>query len=144
MSFFSYSIVRSCQEILVINDGSTDYSEYIARDFERNFSNVHVINKPNGGCASARSEGLRIAKGEYIGFVDSDDWVDQGMFDDLYDNALTYQADIAYCGFRKVYEHDNQIIDNVENLMCSQGICNGLVENLDQLYSRTINMEINI
>ena len=115
MSFFSYSIVSHLdQEILVINDGSTDYSEYIARDFERNFSNVHVINKPNGGCASARSEGLRIAKGEYIGFVDSDgNRVDQGMFDDLYDNALTYQADIAYCGFRKVYEHDNQIIETM-------------------------------
>ena len=55
------------QEILIINDGSTDKSEQIAREFERGFSNIHVINKPNGGCASARSEGLRLASGEYIG-----------------------------------------------------------------------------
>ena len=122
------------QEILVINDGSTDNSENIARDFERNFPDVHVINKPNGGCASARSEGLRVARGEYIGFVDSDDWIDKGMFDDLYDSALAYQSDIAYCGFRKVQEHDNQVIEDPEKVKCSEGNCNGLVEVLDQLY----------
>lgn len=60
---------------------------------------MRVIHKENGGCASARLEGMREAKGEYVAFVDGDDWVEQPMYEDLFESAALHNSEIAQCGF---------------------------------------------
>ncbi len=75
-------------EIILINDGSTDGSLKICQEYEKAFDNVLVIDKENGGAASARNKGLDCAKGEYILFVDSDDYVDEGYFSCVLKNSF--------------------------------------------------------
>lgn len=70
-------------ELILVNDGSTDLSLKISLEYERNYNNVFVVDKPNGGVSSARNAGLKIAKGEYILFVDSDDEVLPEYFSSL-------------------------------------------------------------
>jgi glycosyltransferase involved in cell wall biosynthesis len=65
-----------------------------------------VIHQENEGVSAARNAGLDIAKGEWIGFVDSDDWCDEGIFQFLYDNALKHNADVSICGVRKVSSYE--------------------------------------
>jgi glycosyltransferase involved in cell wall biosynthesis len=84
-------------EIIVINDGSTDASWTIIQDFGNRDSRVHPINKSNEGVALARKKGVFQAQGEYIGFVDSDDWVDENMFMRLYTVATQENADAVEC-----------------------------------------------
>lgn len=83
-------------EIICVNDGSTDNSGRILEEY--NDKRIKIINKENGGQSSARNIGIDIAKGEYIGFVDSDDWVDLDFFEKLYNTAKKYDADIAVTG----------------------------------------------
>lgn len=84
-----------CIEVILVNDGSTDDSLVICREYERLCPNIKVIDKPNGGQSSARNAGLKIAEGEYIGFVDSDDWVTPDMYATLYGLIKKYDADAA-------------------------------------------------
>ena len=62
-------------EIICVNDGSPDQSAVLAREFADQYSNIKVIDRPNGGLSAARNTGLSLAKGEYVWFVDSDDWI---------------------------------------------------------------------
>ena len=82
-------------EIICINDGSTDKSLDILKEYE---SNIVIINQENQGQSIARNKGLEVAKGEYIGFVDSDDWVDTDYFEKLYKTAKKHDTDIAATG----------------------------------------------
>ncbi len=84
-------------EIICVNDGSSDGSLNILKKFERKDARIKVINQPNLGVSSARNNAMKIAQGEYIGFVDSDDWVAKDFYEKLYDAAITYKCDIA-CG----------------------------------------------
>ena len=68
-------------EIICVNDGSTDESPQILEEFTQEDDLIKIINKENGGIASARNRGLAYATGEYIGFVDSDDWIDPHMYE---------------------------------------------------------------
>lgn len=72
-------------EIILVDDGSTDTSPQICDRFKEQDDRVKVIHKPNGGVSSARNEGLSLASGDYIGFVDSDDWIAVNMYEILYD-----------------------------------------------------------
>lgn len=92
-------------EILLIDDGSTDCSATIIDEWQKQHPHkIRVIHKENGGCASARNLGLRSAKGNYIGFVDGDDWVEPDMFYDLFRAAIIKNAQIAQGGYKEVYE----------------------------------------
>lgn len=86
-------------EIIIINDGSTDNSYKIVKELAEYDSRIVVINKENGGVSSARNIGLRVAKGEYISFVDSDDWIDRDMIIDLYYIAKQYRCDVISCSY---------------------------------------------
>ena len=92
-------------EIILINDGSTDNSLKIARKYQNeNANKIIIINKKNGGQGSARNEGLKIARGEYIAYVDSDDWVDNEMFEKMYLKAKQTDSDIVICGTKVINE----------------------------------------
>src|SRR5690625_4358985 len=82
-------------EIILVNDGSTDNSGYICDEYAKRYDNIKVLHQENGGQSSARNYGLKKATGEYIGFVDSDDWIHKDMFSYLYYLIKKYNSDIA-------------------------------------------------
>lgn len=84
-------------EIIAVNDGSTDNSLDILRHFEQKYDFITVIDKKNGGMSSARNAGMKIARGEYLSFVDSDDFVAPTFLEELYNACERYGADIACC-----------------------------------------------
>ncbi|TAA72820.1 glycosyltransferase family 2 protein [Planococcus salinarum] len=92
-------------EILLINDGSTDSSGSLCDLFELTDSRIRVIHKQNGGLSDARNAGLDAATGEFIAFLDSDDWVDPEMYEVLHDLLILHDADISICRFKNIYNH---------------------------------------
>lgn len=89
-------------EIILVDNGSTDGSGTICDKYAAKDGRIRVIHKQEGGVSSARNMGLAAATGDYIGWVDSDDWIESDMFEYLLKNVLRYKADIAVCGW---YEH---------------------------------------
>ena len=95
-------------EILVVNDGSKDQSQQIIEQFQREYPNkIFGFIKENGGLSDARNFGIERAKGEYLGFVDSDDYVSETMFDEMYNLAEKHNAQMAICNLQKVDENGN-------------------------------------
>ncbi|MEI2396969.1 glycosyltransferase family 2 protein, partial [Paenibacillus phytohabitans] len=92
-------------EIILVDDGSPDKSGDICDYYKDADSRIIVIHKINGGLSSARNAGLESATGEYIVFVDSDDWIDEFMIEDMVNTAYSENADIVQCGFRRVNEN---------------------------------------
>lgn len=88
-------------EIILVNDGSPDRSGIIAEEYKRNDSRIKVIHQSNQGVAYSRNRGLSVAKGEYIGFVDADDWIEDSMYYEMYNLAKNNNADIVMCGYTK-------------------------------------------
>lgn len=82
-------------EIILVNDGSTDNSGIICDNYALIDPRIKVIHKENGGLSSARNAGVEIAKGKYLGFVDSDDWIMPDMYEHLYLMLMQYQSDIS-------------------------------------------------
>lgn len=100
-------------EIICIDDGSTDNSPEILKNYASKDNRIKIISKSNGGQASARNIGIKEAEGEYIAFVDSDDFIEPTMFEKLYLKAKNNDLDIAMC---KIATYDNdtgEIRDNV-------------------------------
>lgn len=92
-------------EIIIVNDGSNDSSHDIISGFIRKHQNINYIPlKDNVGVGNARNLGIQAAQGEYIGFIDSDDWVDCSFYEQLLHNLLTSGADIAVAGMRTEIE----------------------------------------
>lgn len=85
-------------EIILVDDGSPDNCGKISDAYAALDPRIKVIHQQNEGLSAARNAALKIASGEYIGFVDSDDWIDADMFEMLYDGVLKYRAQIAICG----------------------------------------------
>lgn len=93
-------------ELILVNDGSTDSCGEICDKYKKIDDRIIVIHKVNGGISSARNAGIDIARGEYIGFIDSDDYIHEKMYEILYNNAIKYNSDIVMCKERKVYEEE--------------------------------------
>lgn len=91
-------------EIILVDDGSPDNSGPICDEYAKKDVRIRVIHKANGGLSDARNAGLDIATGEYIGFVDSDDYIAEDMYELLLHNILEFDADIAICGYAHVYD----------------------------------------
>lgn len=89
-------------EIICINDGSTDNSRVILQEYAMKDNRIKVRSQENAGVSNARNNGLKIAKGEYIGFCDSDDWIEANFYEKLYNSATKYNADIAATNIIKV------------------------------------------
>ncbi len=96
-------------EIILVDDGSTDGSGSICDYYAARYGNIKAIHGENGGLGMARNRGLEIARGEYVGFVDSDDFVAENMFEILYQNAEQHNADISYCEWQRFVNEDIQI-----------------------------------
>ena len=90
-------------EIIVVDDGSSDDTGKVIDDYSSKYDNIKVIHKKNAGVSSARNSGIEVASGDYIGFVDGDDTVDENMFEILIKNAIKYDADISHCGYKMVF-----------------------------------------
>ncbi len=104
-------------EIILVNDGSTDNSKKICNEFAYEDDRILVINKENGGLSSARNSGIEIAKGEYIVFIDSDDYIEIDMIENLYKGCVDNGAQIACCG--KIIEKD----PNIRIVNCKENFC---------------------
>lgn len=86
-------------EIICIDDGSTDDSPHILDEYALRDKRIRVFHKSNGGPASARKAGVMMANGSYVAFVDSDDWIEADMYEQLHQFAVQYAADMVTCGF---------------------------------------------
>lgn len=85
-------------QVIAVDDGSTDGSAAICKDFAARYPGIlEYYHKENGGSASARNLGLEHARGEYIGFIDSDDWVEPDMYEKMYRCAVDHNADMVMC-----------------------------------------------
>lgn len=109
-------------EIILINDGSTDSSYDICKKYCEIDSRIILVNKENGGSASAKNYGLKIAKGDYIGFVDSDDIIQYDMIQYMVSEIQKSNSDIIQCDFRNFYKVEdkfNQIDKGIEKEIIS-------------------------
>jgi len=111
-------------EIILVNDGSTDHSKEICDKYKAKDDRIIVIHQENQGVSVARNNGLDVATGDYIGFVDADDWIEANMFEVLYINMLKYKADISMCRYKHVDQYNledlekNIILNGTDILKC--------------------------
>ena len=90
-------------EILLVNDGSTDTSGELCDQLAQRDQRIRVIHKENGGLSDARNRGIEEASSDLIGFIDSDDYIDEDMYETLYRQLLESNADLSMCGHYDVY-----------------------------------------
>lgn len=104
-------LAQSCKqlEIILVDDGSTDGSPVICDAYARQDDRVKVIHKANGGLSDARNAGMEIATGDYVGFVDSDDWIEPDMYRAMYEAMVQNKAQVAVCRYAEVYA--DKVID---------------------------------
>lgn len=101
-------------ELLLIDDGSSDNSGKICDRYALEDKRIRVFHKKNEGISITRNYGLKLAQGEYIGWVDSDDWIQIEMYEEMYNEIQKINADIVWCDFTFVYS-DTQIYNSTIN-----------------------------
>lgn len=104
-------------ELIVVIDGSKDNSEVIAREFEKTDLRVKVYTKPNGGLSDARNYGLNMATGEFIYFLDSDDWIEPNLLEDNIKMLEDKNLDFIVFGFyQDNVDSNEQLIENIPHI----------------------------
>ena len=114
-------------EIIVVDDGSIDKTEVVCKEFAKRCDKVRYIRKENGGVSSARNIGIKLAKGDYIAFVDSDDYVSKDLCKGMYIAAQKYDADLVIASY---YTDYNQNIKKHE--CCVEFCADGIAEMKEQ------------
>lgn len=130
-------------EIIIVNDGSTDGSGEICRQYEKKDQRVKLINKENGGLSDARNVGLKYAEAEYVGFIDSDDYVDINFYEELYKGIRQEKVDVAVARINKINEkkeslfqcgyEETRVIANhaaMKSMLTARGISNSVCNKL--------------
>lgn len=102
-------------EIILVNDGSKDNSLDICEKWKRQDSRIKIIDKKNGGLSSARNAGIDTAKGDYIFFVDSDDWLDVHIIEKLYRAIKKFDCEISCCGIEMTYDQADKNYPRCKN-----------------------------
>jgi len=117
-------------EIILVNDGATDLSGKIADNYAKKDNRIIVIHQKNQGLSAARNSGIDVATGEFIGFVDSDDWIEKSMYSSLYADLAANDADISICGYVSVDKNEKYLrhCTNIPSI-CDNGkfLPNGLL-----------------
>ena len=142
-------------EIILVDDGSNDFSGKICDKYSKKDRRIKVIHKKNEGLSEARNSGLEIARGEYIGFVDSDDYIETNMYEYLLSLLKINNADISVCGFQKVWDdiksrkEENTIIENNNIVLKSKDAIEYIVDDhilksyaWNKLYKRSLFIDI--
>lgn len=101
-------------EIILIDDGSTDKSGKICDEYATINSKISAIHIKNSGVSNARNVGVRMSKGDYIGFIDADDYIENNMYETLVNNMEKYNADLSMCSYNIVF--NNKITFNIQNI----------------------------
>ena len=96
------------REVILVDDGSVDASGAICDNLAKEYADIRVIHKKNGGLASARNAGLDMAQGSYVGFVDSDDCIAPDMYESLYSAMTATESRIACCSWRRMIDEDGE------------------------------------
>lgn len=109
-------------EIILVNDGSTDNTLDICNEYKDKYPKIiKVIDKENGGLSDARNKGIEASKGEYIGFIDSDDTVEKDLYKDLIKKIEENNADIIVFGENRIFtDHTIKVNSGVSNDCCNQ------------------------
>lgn len=107
-------------EIILVDDGSTDSSGKICDEYAAKDDRIKVLHKENGGLSSARNEGIKLTTGEYIAFVDGDDWIDKSMYEDMLLTMQKHNADLAICNYKAVGK-DGTIDTSTDNIAVFEG-----------------------
>lgn len=117
-------------EIILVDDGSTDKSSEICEYYKEIDNRIRVIHKKNGGLSEARNVGIDIAKGEYIAFLDSDDWADENLYKRLYQLSQKYSSDISMCSFKWV-QNEKEVLNKID-----EEIVYSNLEALNKIYDK--------
>ena len=134
-------------EIIVINDGTKDRSAEIAKKYAAKDSRIKVYDFKNGGVSLARNRGVNLANGEYIAYLDSDDWVDNKFYEVLLKAAMENDADMVKCGFietdcrsKDIVSFDCDIVELNENNKCFEHYFDGVLWTVppNALYSKNL------
>jgi len=122
-------------EIVLVDDGSPDNCPAICDELEKTDERIKVVHKENGGLSDARNAGMDVSTGDYIGFVDSDDYIDADMFEILVDAIEEHDADISCCRYTRIWD-DGKVekVGNDDSVNVYEGL-DGLKE---YLYARTV------
>lgn len=138
-------------EIILVDDGSKDSSGEICDEYAKRDSRIKVIHKKNGGLSDARNAGIDAARGEYITFVDSDDYIEEDMYEFLAKNMEKADADISICQVYYVYKEAKETthtpniyleMDSIEAIKHVNMVGYYTVAAYDKLYKRDIFKEI--
>ena len=134
-------------EIILVNDGSKDNSILVAKKFQERYpKKIVYLEKENGGLSDARNFGIPYAKGEYIAFLDSDDYVEKDMYEKMYTLAKKENSDMVQCNFYWEYieEHKRKLGDLQEYQNKKEMIVKGRVEAWNKLIRREILEKSNV
>lgn len=98
-----------CLEIICVDDGSKDRSREIISEYQKQYSNVRLVTQKNSGVCSARNMGIQMAEGEYVAFIDADDWVEADMYEHMIQQMETEESDIIFCEFVRFWPNGKKL-----------------------------------